>query len=325
MARKKKNKNLPLRVYFHHGAYFYVDLDRKWHHLGRTLRDMYQAYALIVDEDAPTHTMDQLFNRYFAEVVPTKAPRTQKDNANELVYLRAFFGRMVPSDVRTQHGYQYYDERKRRSHTCAYREIQLLSHVFTQAVRWGIVEGNPIAYKVRKEKPAPRDRHVEDREYAAAYHVMPEMQQCAMDLALLTGLRPADLLGLTRADLADDGISITADKTGKAMIIEWTPALRATIKRALKLRPHIRQAIISKRNGKPYTVDGFRSIFYRYIKKAIADENNPLKEPFQFRDLRAKSASDDNLENAHKRLQHSDIKLTKSVYRRGVTRVRPLR
>ena len=37
---------------------------------------------------------------------------------------------------------------------------------------------------------------------------MGPMVQCAMDLAVLTGLRPGDLLRLTRANLTDDGIEI---------------------------------------------------------------------------------------------------------------------
>ena len=44
----------------------------------------------------------------------------------------------------------------------------------------------------------------------------------AMDLALLTGLRRADLLALTRQDLIDEGISVHTRKTDKPLIIEWS-------------------------------------------------------------------------------------------------------
>ena len=42
------------------------------------------------------------------------------------------------------------------------------------------------------------------------------------------------------------------------------------------------------------------------MQKAVADKNNALTESFQFRDLRAKSASDDTPESATARLGHSD-------------------
>lgn len=61
------------------------------------------------------------------------------------------------------------------------------------------------------------------------------------------------------------------------------------------------------------------------IRKAVADEESALAEPFQFRDLRAKSASDDVLEAATERLGHSDAAITNRVYRRKPVKVRPLR
>lgn len=56
-----------------------------------------------------------------------------------------------------------------------------------------------------------------------------------------------------------------------------------------------------------------------------ADPENPLEEPFQFRDLRAKSASDDTPEAAARRLGHVDPGITEKVYGRTATRVKPLR
>jgi integrase len=50
-----------------------------------------------------------------------------------------------------------------------------------------------------------------------------------------------------------------------------------------------------------------------------------LKERFQFRDLRAKSASDDTAQPASKRLGHADPKITERVYRRKTERAKPLR
>lgn len=48
-------------------------------------------------------------------------------------------------------------------------------------------------------------------------------------------------------------------------------------------------------------------------------------ERFQFRDLRAKSASDDTPEHASKRLGHASPAITERVYRRKAERVKPRR
>src|SRR5438046_3762691 len=103
--------------------------------------------------------------------------------------------------------------------------MALLSRVFTKAIEWGVVDENPCR-EIRKERPKPRRRYVTEAEYAAGYKAMRVMAQCAMELAVLTGLRPGDLLGLTRANLTDDGIDVATSKTGKHLLIEWSEALR---------------------------------------------------------------------------------------------------
>jgi integrase len=57
----------------------------------------------------------------------------------------------------------------------------------------------------------------------------------------------------------------------------------------------------------------------------LAKDRGPpaLAERFTFHDLRAKSASDDNLEGATERLAHEDPRTTQKVYRRKPRRARP--
>lgn len=61
------------------------------------------------------------------------------------------------------------------------------------------------------------------------------------------------------------------------------------MKRIQKHEPRVRQPLICNKQGNAYTVDGFNTIFYRAMAKALADPDNLLTERFQFRDLRAKS------------------------------------
>jgi len=46
-------------------------------------------------------------------VIPSKADRTQKDNAKELEKLRSVFGEIHPSELSTMHCQQYLDIRGR--------------------------------------------------------------------------------------------------------------------------------------------------------------------------------------------------------------------
>jgi integrase len=108
-------------------------------------------------------------------------------------------------------------------------------------------------------------------------------------------------------------------------LIEWSETLRSVVKRALAHAPQVRQPIICNKQGKAYTVDGFNTIFYRAMSRVVQDQNSGLAERFQFRDLRAKSASDDTAEAASKRLGHADVKITERVYRRKSERAKRLR
>jgi len=164
---------------------------------------------------------------------------------------------------------------------------------------------------------------VTDDEYRAVYVLAFPMMQVAMDLAVLTGLRRGDLLGLTRDHLTDEGILIRTSKTGTPLLIEWSDELRSVVNRAKRIKPQVRLTLICSRQGKPYSGQGFAAIWQRLIRKAL--EKKVISERFRFHDLRAKSASDDTLDAATARLGHMDAKLTERVYRRKPRRVKPLR
>ena len=137
--RRKTNKHLPQRVYHRGKSYYFVDHSGKWINIGHSVAEMYRSYASILEE-RPIVTMENLFDRYMAEVAPMKAERTQRDNAYEVKFLRVALNQMIPSEFRPKHGYAYYHERRKRSLTRANAEMALLSHVFTKAIEWGVVK-----------------------------------------------------------------------------------------------------------------------------------------------------------------------------------------
>ena len=88
----------------------------------------------------------------------------------------------------------------------ANREKALLSHVFNKAREWGFTALQNPCQGVRGFNGSGRSRYVTDAEFdqvkAQAHFTVAD----AMDLALLTGQRPADVLKLKRTDIHDGAL-----------------------------------------------------------------------------------------------------------------------
>jgi integrase len=272
------------------------------------------------------------------EVVPSKAPKSQESNRISLAKLRPVFGHMrISAANKPKYAYQYKDAATRRhGATATNRDLEVLSHLFSMAVEWGLIDRNLLKGQVRKNTTRPRDRLVEDWELAEALKAAPPVVAHYIRLKLMTGLRRGDLLRLRLTDIRGDGIHVqphkTAKSTGKRLIIEWDDAgeLRTVVDAILRLPPRrIGDAhVFVTRQGKPYiredgSANAFDSLWQRFMHRALA--RTELTVPFQERDLRAKTASDSaTLEEASERLAHASTAITKRVYRRKPTKVKPL-
>jgi integrase len=323
--KRKRDKHLPRRVTFEHGAYYFRLPNHRRVRLGKTFAESMAAWAAMVEpEPGSIRSMSELFGRYQLEVLPRKAQKTQRNQTYMFPILNAVFGKVAPSAIKPRHIYDYLSRRGRTALTSANKEVSLLSHCLTKAVQWGVIDENPCRHVRRDEyRPKPRDRYVSDQELDAVRALASERVQIAIDVALLTGLRRGDILALTLDSVTDDGVFVQTSKTGKALLIEWTDQLRAVIRRAKSLEPRVRRPLLCTRAGKPYSGDGFSAMWQRTIKKAL--EKGVINQRFTFHDIRAKSASDDVLAAASERLGHSSQAMTKRVYVRKPTRVKPLR
>jgi integrase len=318
MGRPRKSSlGLPPYVYLKGGAYRYQPPGAEGQTLGKNYAEALRAYADLIDEAPQAQSMNDVFDRFERSVVPEKGERQQQNYKFMIGRLRPVFGRMRPRSVKPSHVWQYFEERGKG--TAAHHDVMALSHIFTWAKRWGFVDLNPC-HRLQLPRKAPRRRYVTDAEFQQVYAVMPAQIQCAMDIALLTGLRETDILKLERRHLTPEGIVLTTSKTGVPLLIEWSPELRSVVDRALALRPQVRQAVIAKptakggrRAGQPYTETGLSSIWQRHIKKVYK-----AGEPrWSFRDIRAKSASDEmNVSAAKARLGHTSEAMTRRYIRK---------
>lgn len=271
-------------------------------------------------EDDSTKLFSVVASRYIREVFPTKAISTRRYNDKELANLLKVFAHMPIGSIEPMHIRSYMDIRGQAAKIRANREKALFSHMFNKAREWGYTSVPNPCQGVKGFKETGRTRYVTDIEFdkvkAHAHYTVID----AMDLALLTGQRPADVLKLKRTDIRDGALWIIQNKTGALLGIEITGELETIIGK-INARP--RQAIsaylIQDENGQPLTQCVLRS---RFDKARIL-----AKVDFQFRDIRAKAATDTgDLGHSQALLGHKNRDMTEHyVKARLGERVKPLR
>lgn len=316
MGRKRKDRHdLPQRVYFKHGSYYFVDSKNKWKRLGKTYAKAMVEYGRINSIDLPSN-MGGIIDAWEREI-GSKMP-TSENIAYQLRYLRAGFSHMRPDEIIPKDIYAYMAERPR---VAANRDRTTLSSIFMYAIKKGWASDNPCRL-VRKNKERARRRHVEDWERQAVYELASPGMRGAMDIVGEIGPRRGNVIGISLSDLKDDGIHMTISKGGKKVVFEWTPSLRSVVDRIKAIQYPIRaiNPLICNQSGQRYTKTGFASEFRRLVKRAI--RMGKLKEPFVFHDLRAKTASE--AENPSELLVHSDPRVTSEHYDRAPKRIKKI-
>jgi len=265
-------------------------------------------------------TMGELLDAYVADLLRRKdagevSGTTVTDYVRSVKMLRKAWERVRVEDVDVPMLYRWRDARGEDARVRANRERTVLFEAFKIAIRLGIVRENPVEY-VTPFKEKPRDRYVSDAEFMAVFNVAPPTVQAAMLLAAVTGLRQGDILRVRRADFTDAGLTVHTRKTGQPLVFAWTEGLRRAVLVAVGARDFIPLVLLSTEKGKPYTSDGFRTLWHR------AREEAKLDRTFTFNDLRAKAGSESR---DWRLLGHMDQRTFERVYNRLPRKVTPTR
>lgn len=294
--RRKSNFTLPPRLYLKHGAYYYVSRENKWTRLSDDKAIAFSKWAEI-EGDTPIESgqekpkagsMDALINKYMIEIAPKKAKSTYSGNLIEAKNLKEVFGKMLVLEIRPTHIAQYLDIRGLKAPIRANREISLLSHIFSYAMRWGQLDRNPCL-GVAKHTEKGRDRYITDKEFEGVKSLASDLIATVMEFAYITAMRKGDILKLRLDQITDDGIWIKQSKTGSKQLYEWTKGLSEVVGKARALNHSISGLyLFCTRQGQPYSDAGFKAMWNRVqIKWA-----NSGGERFTFHDIRAKSLTD---------------------------------
>lgn len=279
-------------------------------------------------------TLNDLLDRYVPEHLPTLARRTQIDVLRYVETLRGLWGTVEADKLTARMIGQWMNGGPVRGRIQRGKIVSVLATVYKYAVgQWFLVDSNPTR-DLRMPKANKRTRYVTQSEFEAVKAIASHRLRAAMDLAYILGQRQGDLLKLRWDHIDVNGneasehrpiIYVRQSKTGKKIGIVVTKAVEEILVRCKRMTPALPRAyVLRTKDGERYTSEGFRAMWQRTIKKAVA--TGAIATPFTFHDLRAANASDNpDIEAAAKLLGHQNSQMTKSVYDRSTRLVQPLR
>jgi integrase len=349
--RNREHRSLPKYWRKRHNSYTYrvppqlrhLHDGKKEISLGTSLSGAYAKYASLYQVEECITLMRELFDRYASEIVPEKALATQASNHRSLCRLRDALGDNLVSSVTPEAIYSYQDKCARKhSKKYANLDLEVLSHVFTKAIRWGAIGFHPMKKNIEKFTLPARDRYVEDWELEEWCKTAPPFLLAYVALKGTTGLRKQDMLTIKKSDISDTELTSKNIKTGKRIRFPlYTEGKPTTVKVALDLVhdyyrsirnprvPQMSQFLFHNKKGESYykpeklnPCSGFDSIWQRAMKKALAQTELP--QSFTDHDLRSKVASDlDTDQQASDLLAHSSLQMTRKHYRLKGQKVDP--
>lgn len=264
--------------------------------------------------------------KYEKDALPKLAANTRKMYRSDTKHVQAFFSTAPLDEIRPTHIKQFLEKHKDKP-TTANRCKRLFSTMWNHARGWGYTDLPNPCEGIKGHSLKKRTVYISDAVFAAVYEHAALPLRDAMDLAYLTGQRPADALRMTKHDIVDGHLIVTQEKTKQPLRIMVTGELAALIERIeLRKKSHVIEAaaLLVTVHGRPLTAPTLRYQFEEARNLAAASKPQIAKaiEKFWFYDLRAKAADDTSDERgdqaASDLLGHDSVKTTQRHYlRRG--------
>lgn len=298
---RKKDRHLPPCVHHRHGAYYLVKAG-KWERLGTELSQALAEYGSRMS--APIGSLGSLIDDALRVMKPKVKPNTWKQYDCAGRKLKHMLADFSPSQVLPKHVAQL---KRSLSSTpnMANRCLTVLRLVFDYALEEQLVDSNP-AVGIKRLEEGKRERLVTLAEFQRIHCVAAPRLQSVMELLFLTGQRVMDVLGIKRSDIGEEGIYFRQAKTGKQLLVRWSPELREAVKKASELHGNVKAlTLFHNRKGK---IPDYSSIHWQW-DRAITLAGLPDTD---LRDLRAMAATATKKQdkNATALLGHTSASMT---------------
>lgn len=247
--------------------------------------------------ESKKHTLNELIDRYIREIIPEKKKSGPKQKA-QLEWWKAQIGHTLLCDVTPQLIAEQRDKLKngvtyrgsKRSPSTVVRYLAALSHAFTIAVReWAWLEVSPTRNVTKPTEPRGRVRFLSDEERARLLQVCKESSNpylyTVIVIALATGMRQAEIMNLTWADvdLAKGRIVLHETKNGEIRVVPIAGLALQLLREHDRIR-RVDSVLLFPGNKNPRLPVDLRSPWERALK--LAGLSN-----FRFHDLRHSAAS----------------------------------
>lgn len=297
------------RLSFRHNAFYYRHRDGRWERVGTDVAAAKKRAALYNNPGEIYGTVTYWLDRFlidFGAMVKAgvKSKRTLSDYTKNAEPLKAYFGAMLPEDIRPSDVQAYLDIGLKAGRPVrANREKACLSSMLSWIMRTPgatVMAVNPCmqASGTQGNAESKRERYVTDEEYGAVWKVAGTQVRLLMDLTYRTLQRPeSDILYWTPSIIARDAhtkariLHFQQSKTKVWVKISLTPDLDALIRRAMGDPPQIGQPLVHNRKGDAYTYSGIMAMLTSAINKANKTRAEAIPS-FGFRDLKGKGATD---------------------------------
>jgi integrase len=143
------------------------------------------------------------------------------------------------------------------------RELALLKAILTKAVEWGKLIESPAKRVKLLRVDNRRTRVLSPEEERALVAACQGKFKALVTLALLTGARLGELLGLQWTDVTDDEVTFLETKNGRTRRLPLTASMKAVFERLPKVHEYV---FTNPRTAQPYTSIG--NSFERALERA---------------------------------------------------------
>jgi integrase len=150
------------------------------------------------------------------------------------------------------------------------RELDCLKSILSKAVEWGKLLNSPARGIRRLKVDNRRTRILTLKEQRRILEAAPRKMRALVTLALITGARAGELLGLRWEHVTEDALTFLETKNGRSRRIPLSPAARAVLE-ALPRVPGRPYVFTNAKTEDRYTVNGALHVFRRAVRRAGID------------------------------------------------------